>query len=369
MVIGETRITGANGKSAYGEFILLPRRAEELKAMPQADALEEIRLAVKLGQERGARIVGLGAYTSVVCQGGYLLKGDGMPALTTGNSFTAAAARQAVRLAAAERGWNLSDCTVAVIGAGGSVGQALSILLSTEARSLILLGNPAHPDASRQRLKQVVGRIAHATSEMPWRAQAGSVAEGIAGLALDAISKSQENGSQENGMARLAEELIQSGRYLRTSVDAARMMREADIVVSCTNTTERMIRPECLRPSAVVCDVARPSNVSEQVASRRRDVMVIDGAVVRLPDGSPLGFNTSLAHGHAYACMAETMMLAMEHRYTDLSLGFDLPLGPVLELESLAEKHGFEVVAHRGAQSTAVEAEEDLQARAQLASV
>ena len=60
----------------------------------------------------------------------------------------------------------------------------------------------------------------------------------------------------------------------------AQMMREADIVVSCTNTTERMIRPEFLRPSAVVCDVARPSNVSELVATGRRDVMVVDGAVV-----------------------------------------------------------------------------------------
>ena len=244
------------------------------------------------------------------------------------------------------------------------MGQALSILLSMEARSLILLGNPAHPEASLLRLKQVVGRIAHAASEMPWRAQSGSVAEGISERALDAVSK-----PQQNGIARLTDELIQSGRYLRVSIDAAQRMRESDIVVSCTNTTERMIRPECLRPSVVVCDVARPSNVSELVATGRQDVMVVDGAVVRLPGGSSLGFNTSLAHGHAYACMAETMMLAMEHRYADLSLGFDLPLGPVLELESLAMRHGFEVVAHRSSKPFSVETEEELQNQAQVASV
>ncbi len=42
VVIGETRIVGANGKAAYGEFILVPRRAEELKAMPHDQAVEEI---------------------------------------------------------------------------------------------------------------------------------------------------------------------------------------------------------------------------------------------------------------------------------------------------------------------------------------
>src|SRR5262249_8932963 len=147
LVIGETRIVGHNGKAAYGEFILVPRRAQELKEMSHEDAVSEIRQAVSLSQKRGAKIIGLGAFTSVVTQGGLSLKGPGSPALTTGNSFTVIASRQAVRHAAAERGWRLPQCSVAVLGAGGAVGQALSILLAREAGSLLLLGNPAHPEA------------------------------------------------------------------------------------------------------------------------------------------------------------------------------------------------------------------------------
>jgi predicted amino acid dehydrogenase len=75
--------------------------------------------------------------------------------------------------------------------------------------------------------------------------------------------------------------------------------------------------------------------------------MVLDGGVVRLPGGSPLGFNASLAKGNAYACMAETMMLAMEQRYQDAGLGFDLPLEQVLEMERLAEELGFRVLLNK----------------------
>jgi hypothetical protein len=72
--------------------------------------------------------------------------------------------------------------------------------------------------------------------------------------------------------------------------------------------------------------------------------MVREGGVIRLPGGGHLSFNCSLARGQVYACMAETMMLAMEHRYQDTSLGFDLSLDHVLEMERLGETLGFQAV-------------------------
>jgi len=145
-------------------------------------------------------------------------------------------------------------------------------------------------------------------------------------------------------LIRLGEEVVKRTGKIIVSVDADGMLPQADIVVCCTSTTERMVRANCLRPSAVVCDVSRPSNVCVEVQECRPDVMVLDGGVIRLPGDSSLGFNTSLAMGHAYACMAETMMLAMDQRYRDTSLGFDLQLEQVLEMERLADELGFEVV-------------------------
>ena len=344
MVVGETRVVGANGKAAYGVFILGRRRAEELMAMPHDEAVEEIRRAVLFGQKRGARIVGLGAYTSVVTNGGLSLKGEGMPPLTTGNSYTAVASRQAVRLAAAERGWRLPRRTVAIVGAGGAIGQALSVLLASDVGRLILLGNPAHPEESRNRLLQVAGYIVWAIDKLR-RGSAfgqGSVASWIAELGFDLPPK-----PDRGGLARLGEELVGRTGSVVVSVDHAEMLPRADIVVCCTSTTERMVRDERLRPSAVVCDTSRPPNVDPDVVVRRPDVMVLDGGVVRLPGDSRLGFKVSLPEGCAYACMAETMMLAMSQRYADASLGYDLPLEQVLEMELLADELGFRPVLER----------------------
>jgi fatty aldehyde-generating acyl-ACP reductase len=128
------------------------------------------------------------------------------------------------------------------------------------------------------------------------------------------------------------------------SVDAAAMMPEVDVIVCCTSSTEHIVRDESLRSGAVVCDVSRPSNVTVDVGFRRPDVMLLNGGVVRMPGDASLGVNASLAEGHAYACMAETMMLAMDSRYQDMSLGFDLPLSQILDIEHLAAELDFEVV-------------------------
>jgi len=128
------------------------------------------------------------------------------------------------------------------------------------------------------------------------------------------------------------------------SVDAASAVRQADIVVCCTSSAEHLLSEDWLRPSAIVCDVSRPSNVSPHAAVRRPDVMLLEGGVVRLPGDARLSFDCSLPRGHVYACMAETIMLAMEQRYQDASLGFDLSLDHLLEMERLADASGFQVV-------------------------
>jgi hypothetical protein len=221
------------------------------------------------------------------------------------------------------------------------VGQALSVLLAADAGRLILLGNPAHPEESRERLLQVAGRIVWSLSQIRTGSafSRGSVAAWLSQLGFALPSK-----PDRTSLVRLGEELIGRTKSVIVSVDAAHLLPEADIIVCCTSSTERIVHEDCLRPSAIVCDVSRPSNVGADVRERRPDVMVREGGVVRLPGDSYLSFNCSLPKGHVYACMAETMMLAMEQRYQDMSLGFDVPLEHVLDLERLAGELGFQAV-------------------------
>ena len=57
------------GRSAYGDFICVPKTAAQLLAMDQEQSQTGDLAAIDLAVERGARIVGLGAYTSVVTMG------------------------------------------------------------------------------------------------------------------------------------------------------------------------------------------------------------------------------------------------------------------------------------------------------------
>ena len=61
-----------------------------------------------------------------------------------------------------------------------------------------------------------------------------------------------------------------------------------------------------------------------------------------------LGWNFGFEKGLAYACMSETMMLALEHHYKHTSLGSsDITLDSILLTRGLADKHGFKLADFR----------------------
>jgi predicted amino acid dehydrogenase len=124
-------------------------------------------------------------------------------------------------------------------------------------------------------------------------------------------------------------------------------IRGADIVLCVASSTDPIIEPELLQAGAVVCDVARPRNVSRRVANERDDVLVIEGGVVEVPGEVDFGFDFGFPPGQAYACMAETMLLALEGRYECYSVGREIALDRVEEMVHLARKHGFKLAGFR----------------------
>ena len=96
-----------------------------------------------------------------------------------------------------------------------------------------------------------------------------------------------------------------------------------------------------------MCDVARPRNVAASVAQLRDDVFVFEGGVISVPGDVDFGFNFGFPPKTSYACMAETMILALENRYENFSLGRDLDVDRVEEIQALAKKHGFRLAGLR----------------------
>jgi fatty aldehyde-generating acyl-ACP reductase len=59
------------------------------------------------------------------------------------------------------------------------------------------------------------------------------------------------------------------------------------------------------------------------------------------------GFDFGFPPGMAFACMAEGMILALEGRMESYSLGRDIAVDRVPEIEALGAKHGFQLGGFR----------------------
>lgn len=341
-VTGRTTVFSKAGHRAYGEFIALPYTAREMVEMDTEVITRELEKALRLALSRGARLVGLGAYTSVVSRGGTLLQGKFLP-ITTGNSYTVVSGAEAVKLAANRFSMNMAEESLAVIGATGSIGRTLAILLSDEIKRIILVGNARHPQASSRRLRRVGASICrHLASQAKggWTPARFSLAERILEMTLPTVDSPLED------WLPVAADIEEEGLLVITT-DIAHALPQARLIITATNSVDDLINPMWLPKGAIICDISKPSNVRPSLNQIRPDVLVIDGGVVAVPGRPSLGWNFGFEPGLAYACMAETMMLALEHHYTDMSLGTDLPLDNLIYLRQLAAKHGFELAQLR----------------------
>lgn len=291
-----SRITGITTEygEAQGWFVGLPLFSEQILGLPEPFVIKRIIQAGRLAASLGAKIIGLGALTSVVGDGGITVAKNLPIAVTTGNSYTVATAVEGTREACRMMGKDMTKAHAVVVGGTGSIGRVCALLLGREVRSLTLVGR------DQKRLEEV------------------------------------------------AQEVI---RYTGVSVDVdgnvSRALQQADVVLTVTSAVDTVIKASDLKRGAVVCDVARPRDVSKEVAALRKDVLVIEGGVVEIPGDVQFNFNFGFPPKLAYACMAETIILALEGRYENFSLGRELSLERVEEISTLAKKHGFKLAGFR----------------------
>ena len=287
-----TGVRGITGAEAHGWFVGCPLTPRQFLELPTEFVLNKIIRAARVAEELGAKVVGLGAMTSVVGDAGITIAKSVDIAVTTGNSYTVWTAVEGAKRAALLMGTNVSQARVAVMGATGSIGQVCVRLMAEEASAVTLIGR------NEARLAELAASV--------------------------------------NGRAEI--------RYTNDPIIG---LRDADIVITVTSAVDTVVPGEALKRGAVVCDVARPRDVSKKVAKERPDVLVIEGGAVEVPGEVDFHFNFGFPPRTAYACMAETMILALEERYESYSLGRDLSIERVKEIAALADKHGFKLAGFR----------------------
>ncbi len=286
-------VSQATGKEIEGWFIACPLTPKQMMTLPPETVYKKVIATGKLAQKLGAKVLGLGGFTSVVGDGGITISKHLDIPVTTGDSYTIATAVDGVLKAAHQMNINPASATAAVVGAAGSIGRVCAQLLAQHVNKVILIGR---------------------NLEALTRVQALVMVQGQANVQVSANINS---------------------------------LRQADLVLTVTNAIETVIEPQHLKNGAVVCDVARPRDVSRRVVEQRNDVLVIEGGMVKVPGRVNFNFDFGFPPGMAFACMAETITLALEGHYASYTLGKNISLEQVQTVFNMAARHGFEVSGFR----------------------
>jgi len=294
--------SAATGREVRGWFIACPFTPKTMLSLPVETVYRKIVACGHMAERLGARILGLGAYTSVVGDAGKTIAQRLDIPVTNGDAYTVAMAVAAVREASRRMELSMGESTAAVVGATGAIGRVCAQILAREVPELLLIG----------RRSEMLAEV-HAQCS-------GQRARVRSGTDLSALG-------------------------------------EADLVLTVTSAATAVIEPEHLRPGAVVCDVARPRDVARRVAEVRDDVLVIDGGMVEVPGPVDFGFDFGFPPGKAYACMAETMALDLEGRYEDYSVGKQITLAQVEEIGAIAARHGFRLSGFRSFERVVTDAQ------------
>lgn len=274
-----------------GRIITVPLTPTQLLTMPRTQVQGRISAAIDKARDLGASVVGLGALTAPASAGGKAFAKRTDIGVTNGNAFTAAMTLQAIEKLLPSLG---RDPLIAIVVATGSVGSCLTRLWARQHSGRLLL--VARNEARLQTLATQVRR------------------DGI-------------DAAVSTNMGDVA---------------------QADLVVLLTSSPDALLRSEHLKRGAVVLDDTVPRNTDERLLTERPDVLIVDGGLVEIP-GFDLRGSIALAPKLAYACLAETMLLALSGHKGHFCMG-EAQVDQAEHILKLANEHrhlGFHLAPFR----------------------
>lgn len=297
-----TGITSPTGAEVEGWLITVGGTPKELMAHDPEFTYSRLLAAADMAQKMGAQIMGLGAFTKVVGDAGVTVAKRAPLPITTGNSYSASgalwAAHDAVRrlgIAEVNAKGHIKGKAM-VVGATGAIGSVCARLLAMAADELWLVSiEPAKLLALKADIERESPRAT-----------------------------------------------------IHVGADADEHIADMDVIVTATSGAgKKVLDIMKVKPGAVITDVARPLDLSAEDVAKRPDVLVIESGEIELP-GDPQMKGIGLPKGVAYACLAETIVLALEGRYETFTVGRNIEWEKVKEIYRLGLKHGMKLAAISG---------------------
>jgi len=298
-----TGIKSPNGVEAEGWLISVGGTPGEIMNHTPEFTYRRLLDAARMAKSLGAQIMGLGAFTKVVGDAGLTVSKRAPLPITTGNSYSASGALWAAHDAVLRlglvplppRGQKIRFKAM-VVGATGAIGSVCARLLAMVAEEAYLVS--------------------------PETAKLLSLKESILKESPDA-------------------KLFLSSR-------ADKDIADMDMIVTATSGAGKKILDIMkVKPGCVITDVARPLDLPPSEVAKRPDVLVIESGEILLP-GTVTMNNIGLPKNVAYACLAETIVLALEGRFENFTVGRNIEWEKVREIYRIGRKHGMKLAAISG---------------------
>ena len=297
-----TGIQSPTGAEAEGWLLTVGGTPKELMSHSPEFTYARLLAAAEDAKKLGAQVMGLGAFTKVVGDAGVTVAKQAPLPITTGNSYSASGALWAAHdalerlgLAELDEHGRISGKAM-VVGATGAIGSVCARLLALASDDLYLIS----PETAK--LLALKGDI-----------------------------------EKENPRAQI-HIAATPGDYLP----------DMDMIVTATSGAgKKVLDIMAVKPGCVITDVARPLDLSAEDVAKRPDVLVIESGEIDLP-GDVHMRDIGLPHGVAYACLAETVVLALEGRFETYTIGRNIEWEKVKEIYQLGLKHGMKLAAIAG---------------------
>lgn len=280
-----------NGRPSKGWVVISPLPPSILVRDPEYGRRMIIR-ATKFCEKLGFKLVALGGYNSIITHDGEDLVGKAGLAVTTGNTYSALLILENMKRLAEDLHFDIKNAKVALVGAVGSVGMACAQILPSLVGELWLM------DINRRALRELQSRL--------------------------------------------------NGHYQNVNVfDDMNAVKNMDIVITVTSTPKAIIYEEHLKSGMILIDAAQPKNVAEDIARGRKDVLVIDSGIAKVPQ---LFCEMSMGpqKDEVYACLGEALALVCSGQICDFSVGKVRP-EQVWQLSRIVNELEFRVANFRNA--------------------
>jgi fatty aldehyde-generating acyl-ACP reductase len=240
-----TTPTGIPVSGLIGFVMLTSRQVLENRAM----GLAKIRNGVHMLEESGCNPIGLGSLTGAANTGGGRSIVNGSKSfLTNGNTVAALGAVLTLEKLQKRLDFDLSKMTVGILGATGSIGNALTMSLSRHVKDLILVA-------------RMEGRLKKLSSETHCPSS--------------------------------------------WSIDV-KSLSKADIIVVTTASSDCLVPVDLPKAGSIIVDETKPRNISADIRNRK-DVLAVDGAYFSWPD-LHMDINLYCPEGMIYGCFVESAL-------------------------------------------------------------